>query len=84
MNRQRKKQQRTSPRTSFGGKPRPWWHWLLLGIVVAGIIGFVVQMILADPARISLERLRFLISYAVGLFVCSLVLGLLEWRRLRR
>ena len=53
-------------------------------MVVAGIVGFVVQMALADPAQLSLERLRFLIGYAAGLFVVSLVLAMLEWRRYRR
>lgn len=82
----------TSPRKSFGGKhpvdtasvTRPWWQWLLLVVVVGGIIGFVLQMMVSDPAQLSLERLRFLIIYAAVLFTASLALAIIEWRRYRR
>ena len=64
-------------------KPRTWWHWTLFGIVIAGIIGFVLQMRLSDPVQLSLQRLQFLIAYAIVLFVCSFGLGILEWMRYR-
>ena len=64
-------------------KPRAWWHWTLLGIVSAGLIGFVLQMRYSEPAQLSLDRLQFLIAYAVVLFICSIALGILEWMRYR-
>jgi hypothetical protein len=89
-----KHNQKNSPRISFGGKPasqvrksasqpRAWWHWGLLIMVIAGIIGFILQMMFSDPAKLSLGRLQFLIGYAAVLFISSAALGIVEWKRFK-